>query len=186
MNDFWNNEELVRVLKNGGVVVMPTDTIYGIVCSALNEEAVLNLYEIRERELNKPFIILISDVSVLNFFDINLSKEQSEILNVQNEKPTTFILDCKNTNFEYLHRRTETLAFRIPNNSNLRNLLQKTGPLIAPSANLAGLPPAKNTEEAKKYFDDKVDLYIDGGFIEGTPSRIIRLLEDGTQSIIRE
>src|SRR5204863_149383 len=68
--------------------------------------------------------------------------------------------------FEYLHRGTNTLALRLPKDESLQNLLKKTGPLIAPSANVEGLPPAKNITDAKKYFGDGVDLYIDGGEIE--------------------
>jgi len=74
----------------------------------------------------------------------------------------------------------------MPAPKSLRNLLFKTGPLIAPSANTEALPPSRNIAEAKKYFGNKVDLYIDGGEIVGQPSQIIRLNTDGTIVVLRE
>ncbi|NMB92179.1 MAG: Sua5/YciO/YrdC/YwlC family protein, partial [Parcubacteria group bacterium] len=79
-----------------------------------------------------------------------------------------------------------TLAFRLPADKNLRKLLEKTGPLVAPSANLEGLPPAKNIIEAKRYFEDLPDLYIDGQEISGKPSKLIKLQKDCSEIIIRD
>lgn len=87
------------------------------------------------------------------------------------------ILPCKSTKFQYLHRGTKSLAFRLPKKKPLRELLEKTGPLVAPSANPQGLEPAKNITEAKKYFGDMVDVYVAGGKLEGKPSKLISLLE---------
>jgi L-threonylcarbamoyladenylate synthase len=100
--------------------------------------------------------------------------------------PTSVILDCPEDIFSYLHRGTQTLAFRLPASANLRELLLKTGPLIAPSANIEGLPPAKNIEEARNYFGDAVDLYMDGETIAGKASRVVRLHNDGSITILRE
>ncbi|OGI67814.1 threonylcarbamoyl-AMP synthase [Candidatus Nomurabacteria bacterium RIFCSPHIGHO2_01_FULL_42_15] len=180
----WNDENLTKVLKEGGIAVMPTDTLYGIVGSALNISVVNRIYEARKRAPNKPCIILIGEIGELEKFSITLSKEQKNIIK-EFKEPVSFILDCLDEKFSYLHRGTKTLAFRLPAQAGLQELLKETGPLVAPSANLEGLSPAQNIAEAKKYFGDKVDLYVDGGEIQGKASRIIKLNKDGSVEILR-
>ncbi len=183
-SDVWNNEKLIEVLKNGGVAVMPTDTLYGIVGQAENKSVVERIYKIRKRAPEKPCIILIEKLSALKKFSIALTKAEEKTIKEYNE-PTSFIFDCPSEKFAYLHRGTKTLAVRLPASLELRELLMRTGPLIAPSANPEGYPPAANIEEAKNYFGDTVDLYIDGGVIAGNASKVIRLHNDGSESIIR-
>ncbi len=186
MQNIYDNENLVNTLKEGGVVVMPTDTIYGILTSALLPNAVERIYEIREREKDKPCIILISDFKDLEKFGVEILDNQKEEVLKEKDRALTFILDCNNENFTYLHRGGESLAFRIPKNLDLREFLAKTGPLIAPSANKAGEKPASNIKQAEEYFGNLVDLYIDGGEIISLPSKIIKFEKDGTLNIIRE
>jgi L-threonylcarbamoyladenylate synthase len=182
--NIWKDENLIKTLKNNGVVIMPTDTIYGLAGKALNKEAVSRIYEIRKRNPNKPCIILIGDIHELEKFSIFLSAEQKNV--IENFSiPTSFILNCPDEKFTYLHRGTNTLAFRIPKQEELRNLLRQTGPLIAPSANLEARPPSENIQEAKKYFGDSVDLYINGGEIISKASKLIQLHKDGNVTILR-
>ena len=183
----WNNVNLIKILKTGGVVVMPTDTIYGIVGSAFNLSAINRIYSARKRAPERPCIILIGDIGDLQKFSISLSEEQeNKIVELwKEEKPISIILDCPVDSFKELHRGTNTLAFRLPMQENLQNLLKKVGPLIAPSANPEGLSPAKNIEEAKNYFGSSVDLYLDGGEIFGKPSQVIKLNIDGSIDILR-
>ncbi len=176
----------MEVLKSGGVAVIPTDTIYGIVGSALNPQTVARIYNIRKRAGDKPCIILVSDIGELGKFSINLSDSQKEIFKTYSDLPTSIILDCEEESLEYLHRGTQTLAFRVPNLPELRDVLAQTGPLIAPSANIEGELPAKNIPEAREYFGEQVDLYLDGGEIAGQPSRVIKLHKDGQVDIIRQ
>lgn len=186
MQNIFNNSNLVETFKKGGLVVMPTDTIYGILGSALLPATVERIYEIRKREKEKPCIILISDFLDLAKFKINISQKQKEEILKETNRALTFILDTQNEDLNYLDRGTNSLAFRIPKDENLRNLLSLTGPLIAPSANIAGLKPAINIIEAKEYFGNLVDLYIDGGQIVAEPSRIIKFNKDGSRVIIRD
>lgn len=182
-------QSVIRAITTDGVVVMPTDTIYGIVCSALDESLVNRIYDIRKRRPEKPCIILAGDIGELEKFSVNISPEQKQKLEEywsKNSSPVSVVLDCDDESFAYLHRGTKTLAFRIPANEGLRNLLLETGPLVAPSANPEGLPPAKNIEEARNYFGEAVDFYADGGEIEGKASRVIRLYKNSTTSILRE
>jgi L-threonylcarbamoyladenylate synthase len=188
----WNDQKLIDTLKNGGVAVMPTDTIYGVVGRAENEDTVNRIYAIKKRQPEKPCIILISNITELANFSAEITLAQKEKLEIywsfdsaQDFRPVSVILDCTYDRFSYLHRGTQTLAFRMPAQKELQNLLKETGPLIAPSANPEGLPPAKNTEEAKKYFGESMDIYADGGEIAGSPSKVIKLHKDGTESILR-
>ena len=182
----WNDENLIKILKQGGVVIMPTDTIYGMLGRAEDEKTVERIYKIRKRSREKPCIILIGDIKELVKFSISLSREQEQALEKYWPGPMSVILDCPEEKFTYLHRGTNTLAFRLPSLKGLRDLLLKTGPLLAPSANPEGLPPAENIEQAQKYFGDAVDLYINGRIMTNKASRVIKLHKDGTTSIIRE
>lgn len=186
MNNIWDNKELIKILQQGGLAVMPTDTVYGIVGRAEDALVVESVYQARQRSPEKPCIILIGDISELEKFSINLTEVQKEKLKEYWPGPVSIILDCANDKFEYLHRGTDTLACRLPAQEELRKFLLETGPLIAPSANTEGSPVAKNVDEAKKYFRDQVDFYMDGGEIQGNPSRVIRLSKAGEVSIIRE
>ena len=174
----WNDEKLIKTLEENGVVVMPTDTLYGIVGRALNASVVDRIYTIRKRNTQKPCIILICDMEELKKFGIILTKTKQKEIEKYKE-PTSFIVDCENEKFKYLHRGINTLAFRIPVSQSLRNLLIKVGPLLVPSANPEGLLPAKNIAEAKKYFGDLVNFYVDGGDLsDRKPSTIIRIIDD--------
>ena len=86
----------------------------------------------------------------------------------------------------YLHRGTRSLAFRVPEKEDLRELLKSTGPLVAPSANPEGLPQSQNIQEARGYFGYTVDYYVDGGEITSKASKIIQLHKDGTVTILRQ
>lgn len=191
----WSNPNLIKVLQKGGVVVMPTDTIYGIVGKALDQNTVSRIYNIRKRNPEKPCIILISDIADLSKFSINLNTEQKNtvmgywptFVETKEDKPSSvsIVLDCNDPSLEYLHRGTNTLAFRMPIDEDLRLFLTLTGPIIAPSANIEGMPVSKNINEAKDYFGDNVDLYVDGGEMVRDPSRVIRLYPDGSVSVLR-
>lgn len=188
------DEKLVSLLKNGGVAVIPTDTIYGIVGSALIPDTVEKIYELRKRAADKPFIILISSLNDLEKFDIKLTQKQRELLEKIWPNPVSVVLSCKSEKFEYLHRGTNSLAFRMPKNEGLLNLLKQTGPLVAPSANFEAELPSETIAEAKKYFGDKVDFYVNGGkmskapanAVKSTPSTLIRLMDDGSWQILRQ
>lgn len=169
---------IVTILKSGGVAILPTDTLYGIVGSALSRKAVARIYRIRRRNPKKPMIILISDMKDLEIFRIKLHSRVKKKLRELWPGKVSIIFSCPYRKFSYLHRGTKTLAFRLPATRSLRSLLKKTGPLVAPSANLEGKPPAKTITEAKKYFGNKVDFYLDQGRKEKRPSSLITLKGD--------
>ncbi len=208
------SKEISGILKSGGIGILPTDTIYGIVGSALNKETVRRIYRLRKRNLRKPMIILIDSISDLKMFGVKPSPTQMRLLRKfwphlregfrlhqgfggqarlhqgfggqvgGQAGKVSVILPLRDKRqrtsdrWKYLHRGTNTLAFRLPSKKSLRNLLKKTGPLVAPSANPEGKPPAKTIKEAKRYFKNKIDFYLDGGRIAGKPSKLIQIEKD--------
>ncbi|MDD5639526.1 MAG: L-threonylcarbamoyladenylate synthase [Candidatus Pacebacteria bacterium] len=167
--------------KSGKLAVIPTDTVYGIACSAFDVKAVLRLYKIKKRDLDKPFIILISSLKDLKLFNIELSDNQKKWLkNIWPEKMTV-ILNCNDKRFKYLHRGKRSLAFRVPNEKWLLKLISRVGPIVVPSANIQGFETAKTISEAYKYFGEKA-IYIDGGKLNKKPSTIVSF-EDGFKII---
>lgn len=178
------NNSIIEVLKKDGVAVIPTDTIYGLVGRALSLSVVNKIDSLKVRSSDKPFIILISSLSDLDLFDIKLNKTDRNILTKIWPNKISIVLPCNKESLEYLHKGKNSLAFRIPLNNNLLKIIKETGPLIAPSANPENQPPAENTDEAKIYFGDDVDIYIEGK-TNKTPSTLISL-ENGKIKILRE
>ncbi len=174
-------KKLALLLKEGVLAVLPTDTIYGICTTALKEKAVKKIYEVRKREKGKPMIVLISDIKDLDIFGVKIGREHREILNKIWPGKITVVFKVKDKKkrekFKYLLSKEKTIALRLPKSSFLRKILKISGPLVAPSANLAGKKPATNIKEAKKYFGKKV-VYFDGGDIRGEPSTLIAIQHD--------
>ena len=166
--------------------VIPTDTIYGIVGSALDPESVERIYDLRKRNINKPLIILISLISDLEKFDVKLTDKQREFLEKNWPNPLSVVLPVIGDKWKYLHRGSNSLAFRLPKDEELIELMQEVGPIVAPSANIEGEKPSETIDEAKEYFGNFVDFYIDRGTIKGKPSTLISLNEDGTFTVLRE
>ncbi len=178
--------DIIDLLKKGKIGVMPTDTIYGIVGSALNPQTVEEIYFLRKRDPSKPMIILISSLEDLRIFDIKLTKEQKGFLQKTWPNPVSVILPCPYEKFTYLHRGKKSLAFRLPKNKMLLQIIKEAGPLVAPSANLEKEKPAEKIEQAKKYFGGKMAFYLDGGKIQSKPSTMVQLYKDGKRIILRE
>lgn len=177
--------ESARILKKGGVGVIPTDTVYGVVGAARKRRAVERIYRLRKRSPRKPMIILIGSLKDLEIFNVKIGGKTRNFLKKAWPGKISVILPCPSKNFFYLHRGKRTLAFRLPAKKELRKFLEITGPLVAPSANLDGRPPAKTIEEAKKYFGGKADFYIDGGRLTSKPSTLIAVI-NGKISILRQ
>ncbi|MEM5811284.1 MAG: L-threonylcarbamoyladenylate synthase [Candidatus Aenigmatarchaeota archaeon] len=164
------------LLKKGLIVVMPTDTIYGICGTALKKSVVEKIYKLRKRSYKKPMIVLISSINDLKIFGVELNKNEEKILKKLWPGKISVILELKNKirKFAYIHRGTNAIAFRLPKPKWLIKLLKISGPIVAPSANWEGYPPAKTIEEAKKYFGNKV-IYWDKGKIDIKPSTLIKM-----------
>lgn len=177
-----------KILSRGGIAVVPVDTkLYGLVAKASNKSAVGEVYAAKGRSGGKACIILFTAWSELEIFGIALSPETKKTLNQFWPGKVSVILACPEKEFDYLHRGNKSLAFRMvgKRNAKLFDLLKGVGPLIAPSANPEGLPPAETITQAKKYFGERVDAYVRGGRRNGQPSTLIEIKNDSV-NIIRQ
>lgn len=171
-----NHPEVIELLRQGAVGVLRTDTLYGIVTSVGRAESIARLYEARGREKHKPCIVLIADQADL--FDAP-PERVTKILNQVWPGKVSVVMAAPSAP-AYLPKTEGTLAYRMPKDSQLQQLLRQTGPLLAPSANLAGQPPAQDITKAEAYFGDTIDFYVDSGRVESaTPSKIIKVDKDG-------
>jgi L-threonylcarbamoyladenylate synthase len=174
-----------EILKKGGVGVLLTDTIYGLVAPALNKKSVERVYELKKRTPDKPCIVLISDIKDLEKFDIEISPVEKKFLNKFWPGEISIIFELNKKKYFYLHRGTNSLAFRVPKVLKLRKLVSSSGPLIAPSANPEGQLPAKSIRLATKYFGSSIDFYLEGGVTTTTkPSTLIKINEMSTEIIV--
>lgn len=174
------DDQLVARLKSGAVGVVPSDTVYGLMCSAHDEAAVARLYQLKHRE-HKPGTLIAADIGQL----VNLGIKRRYLTAVERfwPGPVSVVIPI-GLELEYLHTGKQSLAMRIPDNDALRTLLQQTGPLLTSSANQPGEPPANNLAEAQAYFGDDVDFYVDGGDLSGRPpSTIIRVIDDAIEVV---
>ena len=167
------NRDFIDMLKKGGVGVVPTDTIYGIVCSVFSKEALDRIFEIKGRDENKPPVVIISDIKELDIFGVKLTDKAKDFINKYWPGKVSIIFQVS-PEYSYLDKG-KGLAIRLVSDPKIKEFLEKTGPLATSSANIQGLPPAKNIEEAKKYFDSKVDFYYDIGDLVSEPSTLVKI-----------
>ncbi len=174
--------ELIEQLKNGAVGVMPTDTIYGLVCSASDKQAVSRLYLLKSRE-NKPGTVIAANIEQL--VGLGIKRRYLKAVEQYWPNPISLVLPVGHE-LDYLDAGKLSVAVRIPSNEKVSRILEQTGPLLTTSANHPGKKPAESASEAKKYFGDKVDFYVDGGSTSGAkPSTIIRIVDDAIE-VLRE
>jgi len=179
------SRKLALSVKSGAVGVLPTDTIYGIVGSAFSFSAVSRIYKLRKRRPDKPFIVLISSVRELKSFGVKTDRKTGSILRKVWPGKVSVLLPVPGRKFSYIHRGTKRIAFRVPARKDIRDFLKISRPIVAPSANWEGKPPAENIRKARRYFGDKVDFYLDKGILKFPPSTLIAL-ESRRLRIIRQ
>lgn len=166
----------------GAVGVVPTDTVYGLVARASDQAAVQRLYDLKLRE-GKPGTIIAASIDQL----VELGLKARYLKAVEQFWPgaVSVIIPC-GPELAYLHEGKFSLAVRIPGDATLRKLLEQTGPLLTSSANHPQEPIATTILEARNYFGEAVDFYVDGGDLsDHLPSTIIRIVDDAIE-ILRE
>lgn len=166
------------LLKPGAVGVIPTDTVYGVVARAADQQAVERLYQVKRREA-KPGTIIAANIDQL----VGLGLKRRYLTAVEQWWPgaLSVVIPCGDE-LSYLHRDLRSLAVRIPDKADLLGLLETTGPLLTSSANHPGQPTAHTVAEAKDYFGDEVDFYADGGDLsDHQPSTVVRIIDDAIE-----
>lgn len=173
-------QDIVLKIKSGRIGVIPTDTIYGIVASVRFPESIEKVYRLTKRPQSKPFILLISDTRQLKELGISINDEQRLALSELWPGAVSAILPCVSADMEYLHRGTKTLAVRLPDLRWLRDVVEKTGPIIATSANMSGEPTPDNIADIKTRLPG-LDFYV-AGETGDRPSKLVKIEKDGAQS----
>ena len=173
---------VTRTLLAGGIVAARTDTIYGLLARADDEVAVKRVYQIKDRDEQKSPIVLIADSTQL--YD-DVSGALQKLCNDRWPGPVSIIIPSVDAPL-WLRRENDSIAYRSPDYDDMRQLIDTTGPLIAPSANPEAHEPALSVEEAIDYFGDLVDVYVDGGQVyDDRPSQLLRVRDDDTVERLR-
>jgi L-threonylcarbamoyladenylate synthase len=172
--------EVVQLVKNGAVGVLPGDTVYGLMGTAKSPETVAKIFTIKHRE-HKPGTVIAASVDQL----VELGLKRRYLVPVEQYWPgAVSVVIPAGDDLEYLHQGLHGLAVRVPEGDELQDLLRQSGPLMTTSANLANEPSATTIEQAQKYFGDTVDFYVDGGDLsDRLPSTIVRVVDDAIEVI---
>ena len=165
--------EIAKSLAGGAVVLMPTDTIYGLHALALHEQAVERVADIKGREETKPFIVLAASMDHLKLLGISADPEVLDALASLWPAPLTAILPLEAP--IPASRGALTLAVRIPALDWLRELVARTGPLVSTSANRSGEPSVESPVSLARDLQDRLDAIVDGGVRDGKASTIVDL-----------
>ncbi len=170
------------VLKKGGVVAFPTETVYGLGANLLDKKAVERVYKIKNRPRNKPLTVHVADTASVKKITGKIPLRAAKLIEKYWPGPLTVILR---------DRRGKKTGFRMPDNKIALDLIRKAGvPVVAPSANISGNKPPRDAKEVLRDLDGKIDLVIDGGKtaigIESTvvdmTGRTPRILREGAIS----
>ena len=179
-----NLNEAVEAVSKGFIIGIPTETVYGIGVDPYSEEAVKNLFNIKERDDNKPVSLLVPSYSSIHKLDI--ISEIPEVVDLYWPGPLTVVVETNENFVDGVGTKSpNTIGLRVPDNELTVELLNMTGPLAVTSANLTGQKEAKNHHEAEEIFKESVEQYIEGEAVHGNGSTVVDLREPGGE-ILRE
>lgn len=173
-----------EVIKKGGVIIFPTDTVYGIGCNPYNESAVRRIYEIKSREKSKVFPVLAYSKEIASKI-VNFDEDSDRLAEKFWPGPLTLILKLTDLKIKKSLNLVEKIALRVPANHCTLKLLKKCKYLIGTSANISGQKSFTDPVECYKSMSG-FDLFLDGGKISGgVPSTIVEIIE-GELKVYRE
>ncbi len=167
--------EIIAKILAGQLVIMPTDTTYGIICDATNDAAVKKVYEVKRREYTKPLIILVSDEVMLNQYVKKISPLTQKIMQKYWPGPLS-ILFLKNEHLSKFVSANEYVAVRIPKDETLRKLIAHLNrPIVATSANISGDEVITTVNEVSEELKKAIPTIVDGGILTSVPSTLIKV-----------
>ncbi|MBX6334276.1 L-threonylcarbamoyladenylate synthase [Candidatus Saccharibacteria bacterium] len=166
----FTDPRVVATLAAGGIGVLPTDTIYGIIAPAGDKRAVARLYEIKKREGKPGTVIAASEAQLIELgLDARIVSEVAHLW----PNPISIVVPV-DPELDYLDLGLKSIAVRIPADQTVRDFLLQVGPLLTSSANHPGQAPSFNVKQAREYFGEEVDFYVDGGERRGLASTVVR------------
>lgn len=179
--------EVVEILNSDGVIIFPTETVYGIGGNALSNSVVDKVYEAKKRPRDKAVNILVANTDQIEKYAEITSDIERKIIQNFMPGPITLILKKKPNFGDYFTQDDDTIGVRIPNQKIINAILDKIDyPLIAPSANISGRESGVEASVIAEDFKDSVDAIIDGGKATLSRSSTIVKIVDGEVLIVRE
>lgn len=180
--------KIKEILDNDGVIIFPTDTVYGIACNCFSEKAIKKVFDIKKRPENKPINVLSNNLDKIKLVSKNISEKEKFLIDKYMPGALTIILDKNEKVSNILTAGLDTIGVRIPkNNISLRILENVSYPLATTSANISGDSAGIKITDFLKEFDGVVDAIIDGGETDlKVASTIVRVESDNKLKIIRE
>ena len=181
-------ERAATLIKAGGVIVYPTETLYGIGADAGNADALRRVYNIKGREGAKPLLIIVDTFERMKPFVRQVTPEARSLMNLFWPGPLTLVFRASSSVSVELTAGTGTIGARVPSSDFCRALVRASGrPITSTSANRAGNPTPNNIEEIRTAFSEGIDLFIDAGVLSASaPSTVVdvttsppRLLREG-------
>lgn len=185
--DYIKLKEPAKIIKHGGIVVFPTETVYGIGTNGLNEKAVKKLYAIKQRPLSKPISLLVNSIDMINEIAKDITKLEYALIKEFFPGPLTIILKKKEIVPDIVTANSDTVGVRMPANEIALKLIEYSEvPIATPSANISGRTSGTNIDDIMKDFDGKVDWCIDDGPSKiGLASTIVQVV-NGIPNILRQ
>lgn len=177
----------IKEFKKGNVGIIPTDTVYGIGCDSLNTQALKKLYSIKNRSLDKPICILVSNIKMLNKFVKNVNHIEQKLIETFWPGPLTIIFDKSNIVPDILTSNLNTIGIRMPNNKICIDIIEKYGnPIAMSSANISNKSPNCDLNSLLLDFNNKVSFIITNKTLNtGVPSTIVKVQNNEIQ-VLRE
>ncbi len=169
-------KEIADVLNKGGIIIYPTDTVYGIGCLINFPNSIEKVFEIKQRPKTNPVLIMVRDLEMLKeYAEFNPEEEKIIIKNIK--KPVSFVIQTKKGKIPgIVNNDGNTVGVRFPNSRFLKKLFKEIQhPLITTSANISGDPFPRKFKEIDKKILDKVNLAVKGRNLSGKPSKLIDL-----------
>lgn len=177
--------EAANLLKEGGLIAFPTETVFGFGVIFDNESSYERLIEVKRRPPEKPFTLMCSDLEDIEKYAF-VSKNAKKLISKYMPGQFTIIMDAKACLPSYCVSKENKVGIRIPDYDFVRDMIRKTGkPLLVPSANRSGEPPINTSDEIVKQFENEIDGVIIGEANSKVPSTIV-LMDGDDVKIIRE
>ena len=180
-------KDSAQTLKNGGIVVFPTETVYGIGANIWDEVAVKRLYEVKQRPFSKPISLLVNSIDMINEVAKDITELEYALMKEFFPGPFTIILKKKDIVPNIVTANLDTVGIRLPANEIALRLIKYAEiPIATTSSNISGKPSVTNLGDVMSEFEGKVDCFINGGPSEiGVASTIVQVI-DGKVHILRE
>lgn len=179
-NNYEDMDEAAKVIKAGGLVLFPTETVYGIGANAFDDTAVKKIFIAKGRAQDNPLILHISSMSMLEEIAENISELEYKLMETFWPGPFTIILNKKKNTANEATCSGDTVGVRMPSNRIAYELIKRANvPIAAPSANISGRPSGTNVEDIIDELEDRVDFIINGGDTEiGLESTVVRVIDN--------